>query len=162
MPSVPLHPMLVHLPLALAVLVPPAAIIAWRLVAKGRLGRGGWAAVVIAQAVLVVGAVVALRSGGAEGERVEDRVSRAAIERHEEAAELFVWGAGAVLLVGALGLVGPVRTRRMTMLVATTGTLVVAGLAVRTGKAGGELVYVHGAAGPAAVVAGSGVDTDDQ
>lgn len=161
MPTVPLHPMLVHVPLALAVLLPAAALVAWLLVAKGRAGRGAWLAVVAAQAVLVMSAIVALRSGEPEEDRVENRVSESAIERHEDAAKVFVWAAGAGLLLGSLGLAGPARARRWTMAAATAGTLAVAALGVRTGKAGGELVYVHGAAG-AGSVAQSGPGEDHQ
>jgi len=153
MATVPLHPALVHVPLALAVLVPLAAAVAFWLMTKRGVGRGAWAAVVAAQAVLVMGAILALRTGGAEEERVERRVAEAPLERHEEAAQVFVFGAGAVLLVSALGLVGPARARRWTMLAATAGTFAVAALAVRTGKGGGELVYLHGAAGQGAPLA---------
>lgn len=150
MQTVPLHPMLVHIPLALAMLLPGVAIVAWLLITKGKAGRGAWLALVAAQALLLGSGLVALRSGEPEEERVEQWVSDAAIERHEEAAQVFVWSAGAVLLVAALGLAGPARARRWTMAGAAAGSLVVAALAIRTGKAGGELVYVHGAAGPAA------------
>ena len=147
MGSVPLHPALVHVPLALAVLIPFAALVALFVMWRGRAGRGAWAAVVATQAVLVAGGLVALRTGSSDEDRVEDLVPETAIERHEEAAEVFVWGAGVVLLISSLGLAGPDRVRRVVAGSATLGTLVVAGLGVRTGKAGGELVYVHGAAG---------------
>ena len=149
MQTVPLHPMLVHIPLALAMLLPGAAVLAWFLITRGKAGRGAWLALVATQALLLGSGLVALRSGEPEEERVEQWVPDAAIERHEEAAQVFVWSAGAVLIVAALGLAGSARARRWTMAAAAVGTLVVAGLAVRAGKAGGELVYVHGAAGPA-------------
>jgi len=49
------------------------------------------------------------------------------------------------LLVGA-GLVTIKTGENEVMLLAVAGTIVVAGLALRAGRAGGELVYVHGAA----------------
>lgn len=155
MATIPLHPALVHVPLALAVLVPFAAAVAVWLIARRRAGSGAWAAVVAAQAVLFGSALLALRSGRGEEERVEDRVRESAIEQHEEAAEAFLFSSGVILLLGAAGLVGPAAARRWTMIATTAGTLAVAALAVRTGQAGGELVYVHGAAGPGADVASS-------
>ena len=49
------------------------------------------------------------------------------------------------LPVGA-GLVTIKTGENEVMLLAVAGTIVVAGLALRAGRAGGELVYVHGAA----------------
>ena len=153
MATIPLHPALVHVPLALAVLVPfAAALTAW-LITRRRAGSGAWATVVAVQAVLFASAVLALRSGRGEEERVEDRVRESAIGQHEEAAEAFLFSSGVVLLLGAAGLVGPTAARRWTMLATIAGTVAVAALAVRTGQAGGELVYVHGAAGPGVDVA---------
>ena len=97
----PLHPSLVHLPLGLAVLMPfLAAGFGWA-VWTGRVRLRAWAAVVALQAALVVGGLVALQSGKAEEERVESVVTDAAIETHEEAAELFLWAAGLTLVVAA-------------------------------------------------------------
>lgn len=141
MATVPLHPMLVHLPLALAVLLPVGALAVLLLTRAGRAGSGAWLAVVAAQALLAGSALLALRSGEGEEERVEDRIAESAIERHEEAATVFVIAAGVVLLMAAPALAGPQRLRRVLMAGTVAGTVVVAALGVRTGKAGGELVY---------------------
>lgn len=109
----------------------------------------------VLQAVLLITGVAALRSGEAEEERVEPVVGEWALETHEEAAEVFVAGAGLVLCLFVLPLVLPgenLRRRAAAMLV--VAPLIVAVLAVRTGKAGGELVYRHGAG--AAYRAGDG------
>jgi hypothetical protein len=87
--------------------------------------------------VLVGSGILALRSGEAEEERVERAVAERFIEKHEEAAETFVWASGAVLAVMLLGFaLSSRRTGPVAATAATLGTLVVLG----------DLVYRHGAA----------------
>lgn len=143
----PLHPKLVHLPIALAVLMPMLSLgllLAWW---RGALPRRTWILVIAFQGLLVASGFAALRTGEQDEERVERVVPEAAIEAHEEAAELFVIGGGVVFAL-ALG-AGVVRRERIALAgaaLATAGTVVVLGLGYRTGQAGGELVYRHGAA----------------
>lgn len=145
----PLHPALVHLPLGLAVVMPVVAIgFGWALW-SGAVRPRAWLAVVGLQVLLVGGGLVALRTGQADEERIEGTVTEAAIETHEEAAEAFLWLAGLGLVV----LLPTAFSRRLVVVragvvagVAMTLIVMVAGL--RAGHAGGELVYVHGAAAP--------------
>ncbi len=142
-----LHPSVVHLPIALSVLMPLIAVgvvVSWR---RGWFQRRVWALVVALQTMLVASGFAALQTGEIDEERVERVVDEAAIEAHEEAAELFVWTSAAVLflMIGALA----VRKEHAALAVAvaaTAGTLGVLGVGYWTGKKGGELVYEHGAA----------------
>lgn len=147
MNPLPLHPAVVHLPLALSVLMPVFAIgFAWALW-TGRVRTHAWVAVVALQAVLFGSAMFATRTGGAEEDRVEGVVPRSAIHQHEELAEQFVWASGVALGLTGLVLVfrRPLAARVLT-LTAVAATAVVAGFGLRVGHAGGQLVYVHGAA----------------
>jgi hypothetical protein len=141
------HPKVVHIPMALGVLMPLIAgglALAWW---RGWLPWRAWLVAVGLQAVLLASGVVALRTGEAEEDRVERIVSESLIEAHEEAAEVFVWGSGAVLaMMLAAAAFNQKRSGLPTAAVATLGTLVVLGLGYRTGQAGGSLVYEHGAA----------------
>ena len=145
--DLPLHPKLVHLPIALAVLMPLLSLgvlIAW---ATRVLPRRTWLIAVVLQGVLLGSGIAALRSGEADEERAESVVPEAAIEAHEEAATTFV-AASAVVLALALA-AAAIRNERWARggaALATAGTLVVLGLGYRTGEAGGRLVYQHGAA----------------
>lgn len=141
------HPKVVHIPIALGVLMPlisgGLALAWWR----NWLPWRSWLVALALQMVLLVSGVVALRTGETEEERVERFVSESLIEAHEEAAEVFVWGSGAVLaLMLAAAAFGQKRSGLPIAALATLGTLVVLGLGYRTGQAGGSLVYEHGAA----------------
>jgi uncharacterized membrane protein len=147
MNSLPLHPAIVHLPMGLAMIMPVlAAGFAWALV-TGRVRSRAWLAVVALQALLLGTGLVAINTGGQEEERVERIVAETPLEQHEEYAEQFVWAAGATLALAVLVL----AVRRPAATLAVTGavvvlTVAVAGLGIRVGHAGGQLVYVHGAA----------------
>jgi len=142
-----LHPKLVHLPLALAVLVPLFATgvaIAWW---RKKLPRGAWWIVVAMQVLLAGSAFAAKQAGEAAEERVEHVVSEHVIEEHAEAAEAFTIAA-AVMTVPFL-LAAFVKKEPLALkiaAVAAVASCLPLGLAVNAGHSGGELVYEHGAA----------------
>ena len=142
----PLHPSIVHFPIALSILVPLAALAA--LVAARRrpdLGRTLWV-VVLALAVLLVGASwVALETGEQQEERVEEIVSERPLESHADRAQIFLVISWITLGLAAVGLArgGVGRSGRALATLAAL-TLIPAG--IRVGHSGGELVYRHGAA----------------
>jgi len=147
MNSVPVHPFLVHLPLALAVLIPAAAGgLAWAILSH-RVRPRVWSVIVALQALLVFSGWLAMQTGSRDEERVENVVSKGALHQHEELAEQFVWASAATAGLAILALVirRPLVARAVT-LSTVVATFVVAGLAIRVGHAGGQLVYVHGAA----------------
>ncbi len=142
MGSLPLHPAIVHLPLGIAAIVPLLAIGIGFAIWKGILPRKAWTTIVVVQGLLFAAALFALRTGEAEEERVEHRISERAIEAHEELAEQFVWAAGLTLAVSTAGLVIPTTAAPSAFMAATAlATVVTAGLGFRVGHAGGELVY---------------------
>lgn len=155
-----LHPAIVHVPLGLAAVL-PFVVLALLVGAARGWPRSTWLLAAGLQAVLFVGAVLALRTGEAAEERVEQRVPHAALETHERWATAFTWTAGGVLglLLAAWGLPAG-RAARAMRVGAVAGSFVALGLAVATGKAGGDLVYTHGAAGVTAPPAGRAGDDD--
>jgi hypothetical protein len=158
----PLHPAIVHLPIALALLMPLfAAGVAWALW-TGRVGPRAWMVVVVLQALLLGSALVAIKTGGAEEDRVERVVQESVLHQHEELAEQFAWATGATLGLAALVLaLRPSVASRATSMAVVAATLVVAGLGLRVGHAGGELVYVHGAASAYTSPGQTGAGDDD-
>jgi len=143
--TVPLHPALVHVPLGLAFVLPFVALGIGLALWRGLVTRRTWLVVVALQAFLFAGGAVALKTGEREEKRVERVVGERAVHQHEEAAEEFLWAAGIVLAVASAALAVPVRSSAI-IAATTAGTFLVAGLAYRAGKAGGELVYARGAA----------------
>jgi uncharacterized membrane protein len=169
MDNLPLHPKLVHLPIALAILVPVIAaliLLAWW---RGKLPRWTWWGAVALQGALVLSGLAARQSGEDDEEKVERLVPEAALEAHEEAAGAFVIASAVVLALGIAG--GVVRAPGVARGLAgatVAGTLIVAWFGYRVGAAGGELVYRHGAAaafatpaGGAPPPAGARADDDD-
>lgn len=147
MSSPPWHPMVVHLPMALAVLVPLfalAILVGWW---SGRIGRRAWWFVVALQAITVLSGMAALRTGESEEDRVEHVVNERVLDDHEDAAESFVTMSGVTLLVvGAAGFVaapGPALGLGVAGFLCSVAGL---GLGIQTGAAGGRLVYEFGAA----------------
>lgn len=141
------HPKLVHIPIALAVLMPLVAgalALSWW---QGGLPRRVWWIAVALQAVLVVSGIAAILSGEADEERVERVVLERLIEAHEASAQAFVVAGAAVFAVMAVAaLLRSNRAALWTAAGSTLGTLLVCLFGYRTGQAGGELVYTHGAA----------------
>jgi uncharacterized membrane protein len=141
----PLHPAIVHLPIALAVLLPLMALAGLVAIRSAWLPRRAWSGVVLLAGLLVLGSWAALETGEQEEERVERVVAEDFIEAHEEAAEVFAVLGMAVFLAAAVGLAAGRRGEvARTLSVVLALALLAAGF--RVGQLGGELVYVHGAA----------------
>jgi uncharacterized membrane protein len=145
--ELPLHPKLVHLPIALAILMPLLSggllLAIWRDWFQKRV----WSLVVAGQILLVGSGVLAMRSGEADEERVERIVPEAVLEQHEEAAEAFVWAGGILLCLSLVPLLLRARPAALVAGAATClGSLAVLGLGYQVGQKGGELVYGHNAA----------------
>ena len=109
----PLHPAVVHFPIALAALIPLLALLSLLAIARSWLPVRTWAAIVLLQALLVGSAWLALETGEEQEERVERIVAERHIEDHEEAAEyllpLAARGAGTG---GSRVAAGPARNAR--------------------------------------------------
>jgi uncharacterized membrane protein len=163
----PLHPALVHLPIGLALALPVVAVGLALALWRNLLPRRAWAVAAALQLLLLAGGLAAFQAGRKESDRVEKIVGEKAVDDHEERAEAFLWGAGIVAAVSAAVLFVPAGAAVPLAALAAAGTLVVAGLAFWTGKAGGALVYERGAASaylkaaPASPAAGSHAGEDD-
>jgi hypothetical protein len=91
--------------------------------------------------------VASLKTGQQEEDRVERVVPDAALERHEERAELFTWTTvGLLVLALGAGFPASARLRGVVGLGTTVAGFAVALLAVGVGHSGGTLVYRHNAA----------------
>lgn len=162
----PLHPAVVHFPIVLAAILPMAAVAAWVLIRRGAPVRKAWTPVLLLAALLWGSASVAVRTGEAEEEVVEEVVAEAPIHEHEEAAELFLPLSLGLLALVAAGLTSG-RVGRATRGLATLASVALLIAAYRVGHTGGQLVYEHGAASAYAISSAAGAagepgDHDDR
>ena len=141
----PLHPAVVHLPMALAVIIPVMAFLGIWLIRREILPVRSWILVVVLQVLLLGSGWLALETGEEEEDRVERVVAEDLIEEHEEAAERFMVLAGIALLATGAGLMSGQRGSIGRAVGAAT-TIAVLAAGVSVGHLGGELVYKHGAA----------------
>jgi len=141
----PLHPAVVHLPIAFAVLLPLFAVGALWFIRRGSRPRAAWGVFVAMSAALVASAWVSLQTGEQQEERVEDVVAEASIHQHEEAADLFLAVSAGVLIVALGGLAGG-RIGQAGRWLSTAGTVAVLASGWNVGHSGGMLVYRDGAA----------------
>jgi uncharacterized membrane protein len=110
------------------------------------LGKGAWWVVVALAGIFAGSSLVALKTGEAEEDRVEDIVADDAIHTHEERAESLTWLAAGVFAITLLAGVtrNKVRTALSISGVGLAGITMLVALSV--GHSGGSLVYEHGAA----------------
>ncbi|MGK7312674.1 MAG: DUF2231 domain-containing protein [Candidatus Longimicrobiales bacterium M2_2A_002] len=141
----PLHPAIVHFPIVLAVLLPIFALGALWAIRRDARPRLAWAIPLALAGALLASAWVALETGEAQEDRVEQVVGEDALHAHEEAGERFLVLSGILFVVMAGGLLAgtPGTAAR---LVGTVGAIGLVAAAVQVGDAGGKLVYEHGAA----------------
>jgi uncharacterized membrane protein len=145
MSGIPLHPLIVHFPVVLAVLLPISAVVALVFVRRGATPRKAWSVPVVVAASLALSAWVATQTGESQEDLVERVVSKRAIHSHEEAAERFLVLTGVLAVVAVVGLARG-NVGRAARLVSVVGAFGVLGAGVQVGHSGGLLVYREGAA----------------
>ena len=154
--GIPMHPLVVHFPVVLSVLLPISALVALWAIRKGTTSRKAWALPLAMAAALTMSAWVATETGEKEEDRVEQVVAGRVIHEHEEAGERFLVLSGVLVLVAAAGLL-PRTMGRAARILTTAGAVGLVGAAVQVGHSGGELVYRHGAASAYTDTAATGV-----
>lgn len=141
----PLHPAVVHLPIALTLLVPPVAAGALWAIHKGARPVRAWGLATAFFAALSLSAWAAVQTGEQTVEQVETVVAAPPIESHEEAAEAFLTLSLGVLAVSLLGLRGG-KVGQGARALGAVGALALVGAGWNVGHSGGQLVYQYGAA----------------
>ena len=142
-----LHPKIVHIPLALALIMPllgGALTLAWW---RGWYPRRVWIIALVMHIALTASAFAAMQTGEDEEHTAEKVVGAAKISEHEEAAESFLLASVAALFLALIAAVAEdeevaLRFALATVVVASGSAL----LAIDTGDHGGRLVYKYGAA----------------
>jgi uncharacterized membrane protein len=143
----PLHPVIVHLPLALTFLLPFLVLIfAWAIKA-GKMNKELWLVIIGLQVLVTVSGYIALETGETDEEKVSAVVGKDVIHQHEEAAEIFV---GATVIALASGIVvwflQPAFQDKGRFAVVALSLLPVI-FAFRAGQLGSNIAYRLGGAG---------------
>ncbi len=141
----PLHPLIVHLPIAMTVLVPLFGFGALIAIRRGARVLPVWGLATAMIALTLGSGLLAKETGEDEEDAVEKVVAEQALQTHEDAADAFVLATGVVLVIAGVGFVrgGVGSTARA---VTAAGTLAVLGFGYNVGHTGGQLVYRDGAA----------------
>lgn len=143
--SMPVHPLVVHFPIVLAILLPFFAAGALWAIRRGARPLRAWAIPLALSAALAASALVAVETGEPQAERVEDIVAERALDTHEEGAELFLTLAAGLVMLTAAGLARG-RIGGIARGLATVGAVGLVASAALVGHSGGQLVYREGAA----------------
>lgn len=145
--GLPLHPILVHVPLALAMLQPVVVLTVLLGIRRRWLEPSTWLLVAGLQVAMAGSGFAAMQAGEDDEDRVKKVVPEDVVETHAERAENFVWTSLAVTMLFLLPFVPKLGAwSRSLRLAALPAALVLMGMAIATGHSGGTLVYREGAA----------------
>ncbi len=155
----PLHPAVVHLPIALVFIMPLIFIFLLWAERKGIVTYKAWYLAIALQVIIVGTSFASVSLGEREEERVEDVVGEVAIEEHEEWGKIVPWVSLGVLLSLSASVALKNKTAIKTgALVLSLGAIVPV---IMAGRTGGELVYKHNAAS-AYLQSGIGLENKSQ
>jgi uncharacterized membrane protein len=142
----PIHPFIVHWPLALAFLMPLLSFVFALGIKKQWIKPKFWLVIIILQATVVGSGYLAMETGEDEEEKVEKMIDKKAIHEHEERAEVFIALSVVSLVLTIVTILLKEKWRPMLALLSSISLAGASFAAFRTGEAGGALVYQYGAA----------------
>lgn len=145
MQTLPLHPIIVHFPIALGLISPILISIVWLGIYRWNWPVKTWTLVVVLHLVMVISAFAAVKTGEMDEEKVEKIVSEKAMEDHEELAETIPWVFVGLLGLSTLTFVIPNQRRMFSTFTLMMSFASIAPI-IATGHSGGKLVYEQGAA----------------
>jgi formate hydrogenlyase subunit 3/multisubunit Na+/H+ antiporter MnhD subunit len=139
----PLHPAVVHLPIALAVLLPFFVAGSLCAIHRGIKPARAWLLTTALLGLLAVSAAVAVQTGEAQSDRVAQTVGEATVDQHEEAGEAFLITSALVFAASLAGLAGGL-VGRLARGATVLGVLTLFIAVWLVGHSGGAIVYHPG------------------
>ncbi len=139
----PLHPAIVHLPIALTLLVPLFAAGALIAIRRGARPLTAWSIPVALIALLLGSGWAAQETGEQDEDTAEAVVGDQVLNTHQEAAERFMFATGAVLVLAAAGFLRG-KPGQIGRGAAAAGTVVLLGMGYQVGHSGGAIAYADG------------------
>jgi uncharacterized membrane protein len=161
----PIHPIIVHWPLALAFLMPLLSFVFALGIKKEWIKPKFWLVIIVLQASVVGSGYLAMETGEDEEEKVEKMIDKKAIHEHEERAEVFIALSVVGLVLTIVTILLKEKWRPMLALLSSISLAFASFAAFRTGEAGGALVYQYGAANAYSQIipkASEGTSTDSE
>lgn len=144
--QVPFHPLIVHLPIALAIILPILILVFAFMIKTQKMSQQAWLVIIGLQIAATVSGYVALDSGEQEEHQVSKVLDKKLIHHHEESAEIFVGSTVLALVISIAAYFLRKEIQFYLQLGVALIAVVSCFLVYRTGSSGGELVYVYGAA----------------
>lgn len=142
----PLHPMMVHLPLGLALILPVIILTFMILIRLKKISDSMWIMIMSLQAFLVAIGHLTIATGENEEDLVRTIIDRKIVSMHELDAEMFVGSVVIGLVISVMGYFANKKYQFKSQVAVLAISIITILLAVNVGRSGAALVYKHGAA----------------
>ncbi len=134
-----LHPAFVHLPVTMALIMPPVMIVLAFAVFRKYISEKAWVIAPLFSLLFTAFIYAAMYTGSVDREELEDRVAIEQLDRHEQSAESLLLASLACFLFAVFALKG--RNALVFRILYLVSLLLVSSMTYRTVEKGAGIVY---------------------